>query len=155
MAHLRVTSLIVLTASVFMKRIRGMVYKTIYGDKRYQSSRVANLIHHLASGSQWPESFPAEVSRPSRALRRIADTASTMPTTLWFDHPDELRDLVACGQATICFNLMKWITRNHGGDPATYPPEMKALWERTRADWEKFVADPFALLDLRLAGRDR
>ena len=39
---------------------------------------------------------------------------------------------------TICVNLMKWIGRQFGTDPAKYPPDVRALFERLLADWKSW-----------------
>ena len=151
MVQLRLGSLLALTSSVFMKRIRGLVYGLVYRDERYKGKRVSNLIYHLASGSSWPAVLPAEVPQPSPELRRVVDVAADMPTSLWFDEPHELPCLVAAGQATICFNLMKWVARHRRDDPTADPPPMGELWDRLLADWRRFVERPYWRLEERLA----
>ncbi|MEM7305268.1 MAG: patatin-like phospholipase family protein [Planctomycetota bacterium] len=142
MLNLRVTSLLALTSSVFMKRIRGLVYGLVYSDEKYAGKRVSNLIYALTSERDWPSVLPPEVPRPSDELRRVATAAADMPTTLWFEREDELDNLLAAGQATVCMNLMKWIARGHGRDPESYPDEVRALWERLLADWKRFNERP-------------
>jgi hypothetical protein len=58
--------------------------------------------------------------------------------------------VTATGQASICYNLMKHIARHHGDDPARYPAEVRALWDKLTADWKALCADPYALLRERM-----
>ena len=151
MVDLRITSLFALASDVFMKRIRSLVDTSIYADVRYEGRRIANYIYHLVPGNDWPpkkipEGSFDEVQKWSPDLQNVAYYAATLPSTLWFDHEYELPCLVAAGQATMCFNLMKWICRNHNGDPDQYPEDLKALWDRLLEDWERLCEDPYALL---------
>ena len=61
---------------------------------------------------------------------------------------------VACGQATMCWNLLEYLFRRHGGEPAGYPEQARALWERLVADWDAMNAEPYALLREALGGRE-
>jgi hypothetical protein len=155
MLWLRLSSVVTLTASIFMKRIRAMGYARLYEDPKYRARRVSNLVYHLQSSEPFAESLAGLVSRPSAALRRVADVAASMPTTLWFDpdKPYQLPCLVAAGQATLCYNLMKQLVREQGRDPARFPPEVGLLWGRLVADWEGLMDDPYSLLRKRELGR--
>ena len=77
-----------------------------------------------------------------------------MPTELWFDADYKQPCLVACGQATICYNLMKYVVRIHGSDPEQYSGQVKSLWDQTRSDWNRMVEDPYVLLQERLEGKE-
>lgn len=154
LVQLRVGSLLALTSSVFMRRIRALVYGEVYGNPRYELSRVSNLVYHLRSGERFTP-LPG-VPAPSTRLRAVADTASGMPTTLWFDAGEPWRQpsLVACGQATLCYNLMKRLVRSHpGSPPEAWPVEARELWDRLVADWQRLNADPYALLREDLPGQ--
>ena len=162
MISLRISSLFAMAGSVFMKRVRSLVYGLIYGDfrkpvrqvldKLYGSKRVSQLIYHLKTGEKFSaELLRAGISEPSEALRRVADTAADMPTTLWFDKNDQLQSLIASGQATLCYNLMKYLVRNYGENPALFPTEARQLWDRLEIDWATFNEAPLCLVEQRLA----
>jgi hypothetical protein len=146
--NLRLTSLLALTSSVFMRRIRQLVFGLIYQQERYESKRVSNLIYNLQQAWKAPA---GSVSPPSAALAHAVAIANAMPTTLWFNHPNELPCLVACSQATLCYNLMKWVVRRFGANPAQHADQrVAALWQRLEADWQQLNADPYARLRQRL-----
>jgi hypothetical protein len=70
-----------------------------------------------------------------------------MPTTLWFEQPDQLDDLVACGQATLCHALLCHLERD--GEPtAAATSELAA---RARHLWERLNEEPHALVREGLA----
>lgn len=164
MANLRFTSLLAMATSVFMKRIRSLGFRLVYENEAYNGKRVANLIYHITkSDEDFAEDFipdnvkrapdediceymPKGVLLPSRELRNIVTIAAKMPTTLWFDESYQLPCLAACGQATLCYNLMKFIVRNHGTNAKLYPEDVQVLWDRLVNDWKVLVADPYALL---------
>jgi predicted acylesterase/phospholipase RssA len=130
---LRMTSLHAMASRVFMKRVRALVYERLYRDARYERKRVSNLIHHLRPGKPFPL---AGVPPPSAALHEAVEIANAMPTTLWFDDPRQLDALVRTGEATLCFNLLKHLQREHGPDPARYPSDAATLWRRALDLWQ-------------------
>ncbi|MGE0141994.1 MAG: patatin-like phospholipase family protein [Planctomycetota bacterium] len=140
MLSLRIRSSLVLTTTIFMSRIRRLGYQRVFGDARYAQSRVSNLIYELTSGRPWPKELDGLVLPPSQALRDLADRASSMPTTLWFDVAEQCDDLIALGRATIIPALMAWLVRRHGRDPQRFPPALKTLWDRLLTDWDNLRA---------------
>ncbi len=87
---------------------------------------------------------------PSSKLRRVADITNGIPTQFWYDDKYHLPCIIACGQATICYNLMKFIARNHGNDTSAYTNEVRELWNQLEKDWNDLVDDPYILLQKRL-----
>jgi len=149
MVTLRTTSLISLTSSIFMRRIRQLGFEKVYSAQEFEGKRISNLVYNLSDGRSINRSFvqlPDSIQRPSAHLREVATIAAEMPTTLWFNSPTELPSLVASGQATICLNLIKFVVRHHGKDPSTYPEEIKPLWKQLTQDWEAFGEDAYHLV---------
>jgi predicted acylesterase/phospholipase RssA len=149
MVGLRISSLFALAGSIFMKRIRSLVYGLIYGDIRgpvdkainelYEGKRISNLIYHLQEGELFSQDLKkAGVPETSKTLSAVTTRAAKMPTTLWFDNEQQLQDLVATGQATLCYNLMKHLVRCFGQKPGQFPEDIKPLWDKLIADWLKF-----------------
>ncbi|HXB06244.1 MAG TPA: hypothetical protein VNW04_03995 [Puia sp.] len=103
------------------------------------------------SGEPWDElteKVPGDNSRllidfltPTPALRAVADVATDMGTTLWFDAEDEkkgsLKNLLIAGQATICLNLLRVAFRFSNQDK-----DWLDLRARLLIDWEKFQHTP-------------
>lgn len=149
MIGIRISSLFVLAGSIFMKRIRSLVYGLIYGDFRapvdkainemYEGRRISNLIYHLQDGESFShELINAGIPKTSKTLSIVTTRAAKMPTTLWFDNEQQLQDLVVTGQATLCYNLMKYLVRCFGQKPEQFPENVKPIWAGLKADWQKF-----------------
>jgi len=152
MVNLRITSLFAMANDVFMNRVRALVYRIIYTDDRYNKKRISNLIYHLKSDeifSPLLDKLP-QIKKPTPQLRAVVDAAANMPTALWFDYDYQLPCLVACGHATLCYNLMKHTVRLYGNKPAEYPDQVKLLWNKLVSDWNIMVEDPYALIRMRL-----
>jgi hypothetical protein len=112
------------------------------------------LRNPLVEDEQQPSAKPDPATMD---LQAIIDAAAHMDTRFWFD-PDpgepprdrgrgELDRALVCGEATMCFNLMKFIDRVHG--PAPYPPDIDLLWQALTEDWKAINDSPYCLLDER------
>jgi predicted acylesterase/phospholipase RssA len=141
MAALRVTSLFTLASSVFMKRIRSLVFAHVYNDAQYEHKRVSNLIYELDGTKNYRTAW----LKPSDEMQKITCAATSMPTTLWFDDPVDLQKLIACGEYSICYNLIDYILRRYGQQKSKYPARVKELYDRLVEDWKKFEANPMMM----------
>jgi len=141
--EVRARSLYALTANVFLHRVRRLVYDKTFADPRYDRKIIANLIYELAGGTKRQKA--PEWLTPSSAMQACADRATAMATTLWFDEPGQLPDLVACGQCTMCYCLLRHITglQEEGG---AYPPEVREVFDRAFGFWGRLQQDPKVLL---------
>lgn len=135
LVELRVTSLLALTSSVFMKRIRGLIVTDLFDDPKYAARRVTNLIYALNESrptlygeNPWLE--------PSAALKELAATAEKYPTTLWFDRPEDLEMLARAGEVTTCFNLLKVIVRDRKDELKDPESPLSKLYARLRQEWD-------------------
>jgi predicted acylesterase/phospholipase RssA len=142
MAALRVTSLFALASSVFMKRIRSLVFAHVYNDEQYEHKRVSNLIYELDG----TKNYRAVWLKPSKEMQEITCTAANMPTTLWFDDFADLQKLIACGEYSICYNLIDYILRRYGEQKSKYPAWVKELFIRLVEDWKKFESNPMMMV---------
>jgi hypothetical protein len=142
LVEVRVRSLVALTSQVFMGRVRDLGYERLYSRSEYEGRRVSNLIYDIVDAAQGKD------RGPTAAQRALAERALQMPTTLWFDDKASLRDLVACGQNTIAFNLLE-----HLAQPKVEivdAAEAAALAERVREVWPQLGEDPWRLVDEHL-----
>ncbi|HEX2203965.1 MAG TPA: patatin-like phospholipase family protein [Longimicrobium sp.] len=132
--QLRVGSLLKLTSSIFMKRIRGLVYKGVYQDEQYKGKRMANLIYALADDH--PKLYKANPWLvPSAALLASVRQAKDFGTTLWFDDVSEMDAILVTGEATLCFTLIRFILDNHPDEVDTHSP-IGELFARLRGLWD-------------------
>ncbi|HEX8692263.1 MAG TPA: patatin-like phospholipase family protein [Longimicrobium sp.] len=137
MVDLRVTSLLALTSSIFMKRIRGLVDTAVYRDPKYEGRRMMNLIYALEEDR--PKLFARHPwLRPSQALRELAARAEQYPTTLWFNRPEDLDMLVRAGEATTCFTLLRFVLGERGPELEDPGSPVAELLARLRREWDAF-----------------
>ncbi len=135
-----------MAGSVFMSRIRNLGFRFIYqhyNKDNKQKKLISNLIYELRTGSSLTK-LPG-VEAPSPEILKVIDAAANMPTTLWFTEDNQLDNLIISGQVTACYNLMVYITRNHGDNPSSYPDEIQLLWKRLVEDWSKLCSHPQVL----------
>jgi predicted acylesterase/phospholipase RssA len=132
--ELRALSLISLTSNVFMKRVRELVFGSVFSNDRYKQRRAPILLYGLDEPS--PTLYDrAPWLRPSPSLVESVRRVDTMGTTLWFDAPSQLDTLEAVGSATAAHALLKLMVERHGpdgGDPGT---PARDLFDRVRAEW--------------------
>ena len=159
MLKARLASVVLLASDVFMKQIRKLYYGDFYRAPFYKDRTLSCFIYEFAAAHKqtreqnlnkkdvaWYKQVQAELS-PSKAIEDVATEATAMGTTLWFDaneEKDKKREkIIATGQFTICYNLIKHIYRME-----IIKPEVKNdttvqdLKQRLLADWAKFKTDP-------------
>lgn len=141
----RAKSLIALTAAVFMKRVRALVYKDIKVHPTYQNRELSNLIYDLDDTTKFPKAIVNEIA-PTEELRDLAVRAETMETKLWINNADELRDLVACGQATTCFNILRYILHRRRNELNTVGSREEEVHKNALALWDMLKKDRYAFL---------
>lgn len=145
MVELRVGSLVALTSSVFMKRVRGLVYGAAFTDETFRNRLAPTLIYSLARNSSLFARHPW--LRPGAGLRALADRACAVPTALWLTDDAELDTLTAAGEASACFALLDYVLRDADGKLAAGGAGRAALLERLKAEWREIrhrAGDPGA-----------
>lgn len=133
-------------ADVFLKRIRDLNYKMLFGDKHWKYRIRTNYIYHLKDD---PE--------VSETLRPFVMEANEMGTTLWFpakttDSPINTLDaLVITGQAAMCHNLIAYIEELKAEIYPQLPQDLQFKLDRfqktCRFDFERFNREPQWLLE--------
>lgn len=141
--EVRIASLFALATRVFMRRIRRLVYDSIFTDVRFEKKLVPNLIYDLLQNKNHPA--PLEWLDSSEAMRKVAAAAETMPTTLWFTDPQQMKNLVACGQMTMCYKLLLHITSLSGDDGNAGSEHLQATADEARKLFESLKIDPYVL----------
>ncbi len=157
MGVLRGGSTAALTSAIFMDRIRGLGYSAAFSREDLHSKILANEIFALQEERDPNDPFYAMLIQqgawpPPPELRRIVEKAATMSTKLWIDQEegDPLSDLdylVVCGQATICYNILKYLWEELRDDDGSWlDPKMSGVFEQALSEWKKLMADPLSLL---------
>ena len=154
----RLSSVVLLADDVFMRQIRRLTYQLFYGNRRWAHRRISTLIYELSTNdypiTEARNSGWSSQPQPSSAMKQVAETARSMPTTLWFDPAQvkaQTRDkIIATGQFTTCYNLMKYIHEVENAPVSMVPGYQTALDELKRqleADWQAFQTNPLWLVD--------
>lgn len=133
MVELRVGSLVALTSSVFMKRVRGLVYGAAYADERFRDRLAPALVYSMLRNSSLFQEHPW--LRPGAGLRALADRACKVPTALWLTDDAELDTLAGAGEATACFELLKFVLRDADGRLEAGDGERRELLARLQREW--------------------
>jgi predicted acylesterase/phospholipase RssA len=131
LVKIRAASLVALTSHVFTRRIRRQVFDAAFDEEGARERLVPSLIARLVS-----DRCPAP--QPSPPLLGVAERAGRMPTTLWFEHPGQCDELIACGQATLCHALLDHLRDRDDADE---------LRGRVEELWQRLCEDPLCLID--------
>lgn len=157
----RVSSVLMLTGTVFMKHIRRLEYARIYRDKKWMNRRITNTVYELRENERWMDKIAlGKLSpdlTPSVAMQENSSKAAAMGTTLWFTADDKSKgipeSLIAAGQYTICWNLLEYIDNikkcpdNLNG----HHQLLLACEPQLKEDWERFKKNPLFKLPFLVA----
>ena len=140
----RAKSLIVLTSSLFLKRVRALIYKDINLHESFRKRQFSNLIYDLDNTRKFNDQV-VRILRPEQ-FRELAQRAEGVATSLWSNNNEELRDLVACGQATTCFNLLHYIMKERTAQLNTPGSRGEEIYKKALDYWNKLAGNQYALL---------
>lgn len=155
MVQTRLTSLLTLAQSVFMKPIRQMRYNALYESSNWKNRLISNNVSELSTKGSWiwKKNLP-DYLKPSEVMRINSDKASSMGTTLWFTESEREKGipeaLFTCGQYTICMNLLEYIEKlkiNFSNTTETHKQLMECE-RQLRSDWMQFQSAPDFLLNI-------
>lgn len=148
----RARSVLMMSSSVFMKRIRKMSYDTLYSDKEWQNRLISNTIYELRANEEWASRFRngtlSDYLKPSIAIQQNSSKATKMGTTLWFTKEDKESGvpeaILAAGQYTICYNLLEYIERiEKKGDNLNENHQLIiSCKQQLQEAWKKFQENP-------------
>jgi len=159
----RISSVLILNTDIFLKRISYLLYKDTRLNPMLRYTLQTNRVYTLAFSNDYTrisENWPAYM-HPTRDMQKIAQCATEMGTTLWFDTANQdkgkLFSMIACGQFTTCHNLLAYIhslktqraeKQNHTCYELLteeYRQKVDYLEQQLRKDFEKFRENPFWL----------
>ena len=168
----RLNSLRILLLDAFLKIIRRLNYNMVYEDEQLQYRRLSCLIRELTQVDFEIKHNPAKqgdglTSTPTPfklnktydqlvgpEIKKVAELCANFGTTLWFTDKDEisnmLNNLVACGQFTMCYNLVEYIAEllgvpgnGHEELDSQTKEALETILHRCLEDWERFKTNPF------------
>jgi predicted acylesterase/phospholipase RssA len=134
---LRAGSLIAMSSTIFLKRIRQLGYDRIQNDPALDRKTVKNLIYGLAT-----KIGKAELP-PTPEQQQIAERANQMSTTLWFDDVNQFRDVFAAGQNTVVHALLRWMERGQKKEEVEgeVSSRLREMWKQLQENPFRFVPD--------------
>lgn len=141
----RATSGAKMINDVFLKQIRYLNYELFYSSAELKNRRISSVIGDLNGDKK----TNTEISHPKKQLQSIAKIASEAPTTLWWSEEDKQVDrmncLIACGQFTSCYNLMKYILelKQNGIEEEG----IDELYKSLNKDWIAFNKNPLFVVE--------
>ncbi len=155
----RSNSLLMMTSEVFLKHIRRLNYNRIYQDSSWKNRRIMNAVYELRTEEEKLKTRikSGKLSKeliPSPSIQRVASTASAMGTTLWFtkeelEEKDMLNSIIACGQFTMCWNLLEYLQKikNDSENTNEKHSELLNLEDQLMEFWNKFNDEPLWLVN--------
>jgi predicted acylesterase/phospholipase RssA len=161
MIRSRVKSVSTLVGALFLKQIRRDQYNYLFQVPAMKDRAIACLVYEFGTSFQskrkenlekrdkdwW--SAMKDVLMPTPAIQKMVDNARTMGTTLWFtaEDQDKRDDLIATGQLTVCYSLIKHICRLEILDKKYITDkDLQDLKVRLIADWKRFCNNPKCMI---------
>lgn len=183
MIEARLKSVFMITSDVYLRQIRAHYYSKLFSDDKFRNIVVTNAIYDLSLVKQnarnreehsekengntlaGRESLSGKtVLESSNKIIQVAEKARLVATTLWFDEHsrgnDEKAAVVATGQFTLCYNLIKHLIKvrerallvpsvtepvQNDSSKQVFDQDTTLLLEMLLKDWERFNEDPFWL----------
>lgn len=159
----RLNSLLKLSGEVFLKHIRRLNYREVFENDCWTNRRIMNAIYELKPNGLArieEKSTKGKLSidlRPSKEIQAAALKASSMGTTLWFTREEltpnssgisMLDSLIACGQFTMCWNLLEYIGKIKTDMVNVNQSHIDLLKceAQLHNHWKRFQKDPYWLL---------
>ena len=167
----RISSVMIMVMEVFLKEIRGLRQEILFSDAHWKHRLISNFIYTFKDQNTKKSAAEQELNAPAfKALNKIlkieqaapllrtANLAAGMATTLWFDDDDkregQLDNLIACGQFTTCYSILKYIfeirkDKSYEQLSPTITAQIESLFQQCLADWEVFSHTPLFLIQKR------
>jgi len=136
----RVLSLSAMTRLVFMKRIRDMGFNRIYADENLRKKVIPVLIYDMDNPSKWGPDMRMEEFAPTQQLRDIARLAENYPTNLWVTTKSEFENLIKCGEATTCFQILKYLKQYKTDEINNQTTSISKLYNGALNEWSRLKA---------------
>ena len=152
----RAKSVIKMSSTVFLKRLRQVNYSSLYEDKGWHNRTITSTIYELRSGERWESmnrngNLP-EGLEPSEVMQQNSALGTSMGTTLWFTADDKKagipKAILATGQYTMCYNLLSYIDKieKDSTNLTSAHQLIISLKPQLRAAWQRFKKEPLCLV---------
>jgi predicted acylesterase/phospholipase RssA len=148
LAEARVNSLVALTAQVFMKRIRSLVSTSVMTTRERRNRVAFNYIYDMQKAHPRTVNKDPDI-QPSEGLKTVSINAEKVETTLWFakDNKDDLNNLIVCGQASVCYSILRFLLDHHEQETKDTGSQFHALFNSAKGKWMSLRQNPKCFLD--------
>lgn len=154
MTYLRLTSTWAMTKDIFMNRIRFLGYALLFSQRRFKRKIIANEIDSLLRTDD-VHGLPEWLEATEQITDVIVKPSAQIPTKLNLNPPTdhtrgEFETLIACGQATICYNLLAhmWLNCKRDGEHFENK-DVHKFFHRIKEDWLALKKNAFFFVDER------
>ena len=154
----RSKSVFMLVDDIFLNQIRRLQFKVFYQNADYDQRRISTLLHDLSylNRNNLKQRLNKEVSpemvkilENNSVIETLCGEARQVPTTLWFDEAAvknrSQEKVIASGQVTLCFNLLKYLGQLQQ-EKVALSDHLLNLKSHLEDDWENFKIDPMRLI---------
>ncbi|MCR4340927.1 MAG: hypothetical protein NUW01_13690, partial [Gemmatimonadaceae bacterium] len=137
---IRLASIMATVSDIFFVRHRILGYALLYGFPGWRRQLLSAEIFSLLIEA------PEDAPQVTDAQRAVVKVASEQPTAFWYDTPDELAQLVATGQMSMCRNMIVFLQRRRAENPAAFSRELAEMLVKAQADWRLLRERPMELV---------
>jgi len=148
----RLSSTFTMVNYIFLNQLRRINYDFLYENPKNKHRLITNAVYELNGKHQNLTKSVLNKEILGNNCGKIEESAliaSQMPTTLWWDDVDKklnrLDNLIACGQFTTCYNLMKYI--DELPEETQHDSDIQKLKQHLQTDWDKFKQYPRFMVD--------
>ena len=158
MIESRLSSAIAMSSDVFMNRIRFLGLARVFNLPPLKGKVIINVIDSLIRDKRMIQDDVAQSEAEKKIISELLEgaemlcndtvsKAATVGTQFWLARED-MADLLVCGQATMCYNLLRHMDVMKVNDsPQAESDHFKKLYEQVAGDWEQLKANPYYLMD--------
>lgn len=158
MIQSRLGSALAMSSDVFMNRIRFLGYARLLNIAGLKNKTIINVIDSVVRDKAGPEAVGGQSTNENQIRSKLLkgvdprseetfSRAAKTPTQFWLAKKD-WQNLIACGQAMMCYNLLKHIDQMKKSDPAAANSDpIQKLYDQAECDWEKLKSDACYLVD--------
>jgi hypothetical protein len=137
----RIGSLIVLSANVFLRRIRLMLSTSLRSNPDVNKRVAFNYIYDLEENRPALWKIDKDLI-PTDEILKISKSASAYPTNLWFANEKALRNVLVCGQISVCYSILKHLIEERKTIPNDPNSPYYELYQQVKAKWLELKENP-------------
>lgn len=132
----RLNSVIEMTTDVFMKRVRLMGFRSVFANHKIRPILVPCIIYDLDNPSRWGKSITPTLA-PKPNVQAAAKRAESYQTNLWSTGSSDIDNLVKCGEATMCFKILRYLLEHRSSLIVVQGTKEQLLFAEVSKEWTR------------------